>query len=292
MWLEANKLVDGKLKNPKTKAYLPFWNLFDGSLSVSEATMKINDQKLKKYGYIRDSGVLTNIIDAKQILDQSRMDVEYQALNISQLGNPDAVMTNSSELTSAVFGEIDHAKQANSISLEPVTQPAKIFITNSRLSPEKNLDNLILAFIQLHNKYPEVELHIYGSDVGNYAPVLYNLVLENAATEYIKFFGYAPNSFPAIQTADVFLLPSHTEGQSIALMEAMVLKKNIIASNVLANIELLGNGEYGLLTEGNDPAALLKALTVMAEGRYKRLSDFDVNAHNRKVEEQFAMLFE
>ncbi len=292
MWLEANKVVDGKLKNPKTKAYLPFWNLFDGSLSVSEATMKINDQKLKKYGYIRDSGVLTNIIDAKQILDQSRMDVEYQALNISQLGNPDAVMTNSSELTSAVFGEIDHAKQANSISLEPVTQPAKIFITNSRLSPEKNLDNLILAFIQLHNKYPEVELHIYGSDVGNYAPVLYNLVLENAATEYIKFFGYASNSFPAIQTADVFLLPSHTEGQSIALMEAMVLKKNIIASNVLANIELLGNGEYGLLTEGNDPAALLKALTVMAEGRYKRLSDFDVNAHNRKVEEQFAMLFE
>ncbi|MDR3190080.1 MAG: CDP-glycerol glycerophosphotransferase family protein [Lactobacillaceae bacterium] len=288
MWLEANKLVNGKLKNPKTKQYVPFWNLFDTSLSVSEATMEINKRKLKKY--INGSGVLTNFIDYQTILNKVQEDVSYSQYDVTtRLDEVD--MTNSAQLTSATFGVVDEAKRSASIVSADATRAAKVFITNSRLSPEKNIDNLILAFVKLHAKYPDVKLQIFGSDVGNYAPVLYQLVVENAATDYITFHGYANNSFPAIKQADVFLLPSHTEGQSIALMEAMVLGKDIMASNILANIELLDGGDYGLLTEGNDVDALLASLEIMAAGRYQRLKTFDPIEHNKIAFQQFEDLF-
>lgn len=289
MWLETHKKVDGQLKNPKTLRYLYFWKLFDKTLSVSEGTRQINDQKIGKY--INQSGVLTNIIDAQRIRDLAQAPAKYKPLNISELRET-VDMTNSAELTAATFGDLDLAKQAASLHKPDPAKAARVFITNSRLSPEKNLDNLILAFIQLHAKYPAVELQIFGNDVGHYAPVLYELVLQHQAQDYIHFYGYAENTFPALAQADVFLLPSHTEGQSIALMEAMVLKKNIIASNVLANIELLDNGSYGLLTNGNDQAALLAGLEIMASGRYTRLKDFDADQHNRLTLKQFDQLFE
>ncbi|MDI6552899.1 CDP-glycerol glycerophosphotransferase family protein [Leuconostoc falkenbergense] len=289
MWLEANKKVDGRLKNSKTKKYLHFWNLFDTSLSVSEATRKINDIKLKKY--INKSGVLTNIIDAEKIIQLSKKNVVYESLNIENLLEH-VDKKNSSEITKATFGDVDISKRALSIHNSGSYKKATKFITNSRLSPEKNIDNLILAFVKLHSVYPSVELHIFGKDVGNYAPVLYDLVLSNQAENYIKFYGYSENPFPAIANADVFLLPSHTEGQSVALMEAMVLQKNIVASNILANIELLNGGDYGLLTIGNHPDQLLESLKIMADGKYKRLKNFDSQSHNKLVLHQFDKLFE
>ncbi|KRN33439.1 glycosyltransferase [Weissella halotolerans] len=288
MWLETHKKIDGQLKNPKTLHYLYFWRLFDKTLSVSEGTRKINDRKLGKY--INRSGVLTNIIDADHIIALSKAQVTYKPLDISEL-RATVDMTNSADITAATFGHIDLDKRVASLHQPDPSRAARTFITNSRLSPEKNLDNLILAFIKLHARYPEVELKIFGNDVGHYAPLLYELVLEHQAQDYIHFYGYAENTFPAIAQADVFLLPSHTEGQSIALMEAMVLKKNIMASNVLANIELLANGSYGLLTEGNDEAALLAGLELMAAGRYTRLKDFDATQHNQLTLKQFDQLF-
>lgn len=289
MWLEANKKVNGKLKNPKTKRYVPFWKLFETSLSVSDATKKINDKKLRKY--INNSGVLTNIIDNERILNLSNQEAYYKPIRID---NTDETIdiTNSSILTKATFGDIDESLKQQSIGTANQQNAARIFITNSRLSPEKNLDNLILAFVQLHRQYPSVQLQIFGQDVGQYAPILYKLVQDNHAQDYIKFFGYSDNTFPAVSAADVFLLPSHTEGQSIALMEAMVLHKNIMASNILANIELLKNGQYGLLTEGNDLEALYKGLAIFAEGKYNRIADFDAAEHNKLVMDQFDSLFD
>lgn len=288
MWLEANKTIDGNLKNPKTKQYLPFWGLFQTALSVSEATRKINDHNLKKY--IHNSDVLTNIIDTEKIINLSKQPMTYQNINITKL-RKDVDMTNSSKITEATFGDVNINNRNNSIGELNASSEAKVFIINSRLSPEKNIDNLILSFIKLHDDFKDIQLQIFGKDVGNYAPVLYELVLENHAEEYIKFYGYSDNTFPALLRSDVFLLPSHTEGQSIALMEAMVLKKNIVASNILANIELLNNGEFGLLTVGNDVDALYQSLKIMAEGRYHRLKDFDANAHNDLVLRQFDNLF-
>ncbi|MEX0381186.1 CDP-glycerol glycerophosphotransferase family protein [Leuconostoc sp. MS02] len=288
MWLEAHKTIGGELKNPKTKSYLPFWGLFNTSLSVSEATKGINERKLIKY--VNDSGVLTNIIDAEKIINLAEQPMIYKSLNILKLRKA-VDMTNSSKITEATFGDVDSSKRNKSIVEPNISREAKIFITNSRLSPEKNIDNLILAFIKLHDQFDDVQLQIFGKDVGNYAPVLYELVIQNHAEEYIKFYGYSDNTFPALLNADVFLLPSHTEGQSIALMEAMVLKKDIVASNVLANIELLDKGEYGLLTLGNDVDSLYESLSIAAEGRYKRLKDFDAREHNILVLRQFDSLF-
>ncbi|MBC8239311.1 MAG: glycosyltransferase family 4 protein [Alphaproteobacteria bacterium] len=64
----------------------------------------------------------------------------------------------------------------------------------------------------------------------------------------------------AFSTANIFALPSHAEGLSIALLEAMAHGLAIVATPVGAHAEVIENGENGLLVPPGDSAALATAL--------------------------------
>ena len=60
--------------------------------------------------------------------------------------------------------------------------------------------------------------------------------------------------------SQVFVLPSHWEGQPIAILEAMAAGLAIVATTVGAIPDVIRDGEEGLLVEPHDPAALGAAL--------------------------------
>lgn len=64
----------------------------------------------------------------------------------------------------------------------------------------------------------------------------------------------------AYAAANVFVLPSHDEGLSIALLEAMAHGLAIVATPVGAHGEVIEDGENGLLVPPGDPMALAAAL--------------------------------
>lgn len=60
--------------------------------------------------------------------------------------------------------------------------------------------------------------------------------------------------------ADVFVLPSHWEGQPIAILEAMASGVPVVVTAVGANPDVVRDGVDGLVVPSHDPAALADAL--------------------------------
>ena len=87
--------------------------------------------------------------------------------------------------------------------------------------------------------------------------------LENAALmSRTAFPGWlsSARAGQAYATANVFVLPSHDEGLSLALLEAMAHGLAIVATPVGAHAEVIDNGKNGLLVPPGDGAALAAAL--------------------------------
>jgi glycosyltransferase involved in cell wall biosynthesis len=126
-----------------------------------------------------------------------------------------------------------------------------------RLSPEKNLETLVAAAAKLA---PRLEarltfvgdgplrerLHAAAAELG----VRLELVPSVDHRELPRFYG----------AADVFVLPSFTEGHSKVLLEAMSCGLPCVASDIDANRSVLADGDAGLLFDPHDAGALAARL--------------------------------
>ncbi len=75
------------------------------------------------------------------------------------------------------------------------------------------------------------------------------------------FVGYQPNVRPYYALADVVALPSHTEGSPNVVLEALAAQVAVAATRVGGVPEIVTDGETGLLTEPQNPAAMAEALS-------------------------------
>ena len=78
--------------------------------------------------------------------------------------------------------------------------------------------------------------------------------------ERVHFLGFRRDIAQVIGAMDVFVLPSLKEGLSIAVMEAMALKKPVVCSRIAGLPEVVREGETGLLVPPGDANALRDAL--------------------------------
>jgi glycosyltransferase involved in cell wall biosynthesis len=78
--------------------------------------------------------------------------------------------------------------------------------------------------------------------------------------DHIRFTGHQPNPLPFYGLADIFILPSLSEGSPNVLLEAMMARTPTIASAVGGVPEMVEDGRSALLIPPADPAALSKAI--------------------------------
>jgi glycosyltransferase involved in cell wall biosynthesis len=90
-----------------------------------------------------------------------------------------------------------------------------------------------------------------------------------------------------LAAGDIFVLPSHEEGFSNALLEAMAVKLAVIATAVGGNLDAIVDGESGLLVRPRDPLVLAAALKRLAgdPALRRRLGE----AARTRVEERFSL---
>jgi len=79
----------------------------------------------------------------------------------------------------------------------------------------------------------------------------------------VRFFGKVDNVADILRGSDLFLLPSETESFGLAALEAMACAVPVLASAVGGLPEVVVDGETGLLTSPDDPAALAEAVTTL-----------------------------
>jgi glycosyltransferase involved in cell wall biosynthesis len=77
----------------------------------------------------------------------------------------------------------------------------------------------------------------------------------------VRFVGVQADVTRFYRTADVFALPSATEGMSNALLEAMAAGVTVVASDVGGNREVVEHGRSGFLVDWSDAAACARLLS-------------------------------
>lgn len=139
----------------------------------------------------------------------------------------------------------------------------KHFISLSRFVPEKNQKLLISAFKKVLGTYPNCKLTIYGEGPlrDNLQAQIDNLGIHNE----VALPGITNDIVEAFCNASVYVCSSNHEGMPNSVIEAMVCGMPTISTRVMGSIDLIQDGENGLLVEiGNEKElanAMLKLIT-------------------------------
>lgn len=130
-----------------------------------------------------------------------------------------------------------------------IKEDEKIMIFVGRLHPIKGLHYLIEAMRIIHQRYPKSRLLIVGD--GEDRNNLENLVKKLNLNKYVTFIGIVPNeTVPGYMVAaDVFVLPSLSEGFPTVTLEAMASGIPIVATTVGGVPEIIKDGENGFSVE-------------------------------------------
>jgi sugar transferase (PEP-CTERM/EpsH1 system associated) len=134
--------------------------------------------------------------------------------------------------------------------------------TVGRLDPIKNQLGLLRAFRAILDRRPDLRARARLIMVGD-GPLQRELI--EARTELgladVAWLAGARNDVPELMRAmDVFVLPSHNEGISNTILEAMASGLPVVAAAVGGNPELVVDGATGALWDDGEPLALQDAL--------------------------------
>lgn len=140
------------------------------------------------------------------------------------------------------------------------TMQEKVIVSVGRLTKSKNFPLLIKAFYEVHKKYSDYTLVIYGE--GSERDDLQHLIDILSLNDSITLFGQIDNVIENIRNAKLFVLSSNSEGMPNALIEAMALGLPCIATDYDGGSarELIKDGKNGLLVPKGDEEALKKAI--------------------------------
>jgi glycosyltransferase involved in cell wall biosynthesis len=105
-------------------------------------------------------------------------------------------------------------------------------------------------------------------------------------TDRFRFLGVRRDIADVLSAADIFVLPSHWEGMSNALMEAMASALPCIATRVGAAAELLDEGHAGILVPPRDPGSLARELCRLADDPMMRQRL--ANAAHERIRQEYA----
>ncbi|KRN27986.1 poly(glycerol-phosphate) alpha-glucosyltransferase [Lactobacillus selangorensis] len=136
-------------------------------------------------------------------------------------------------------------------------------IAIARLSPEKNLGDLIQAMPAVLAVLPQTHLTIYGAPMAGYAESkrLKKMVSALHLDAQIRFGGFQDDLRPIYQRARLLAVTSQYEGFNRAILEALSNGVPVVSYNVdYGPTEMVHPGQNGLLVPYGDLQQLSQAL--------------------------------
>lgn len=132
------------------------------------------------------------------------------------------------------------------------------FITVGRLAAVKNQAMMLRAFAAVRHGWPQARLNIIGD--GPERASLEALAAGLGIASCVQFMGFRDDVAEHLAQADVFLMSSHYEGISIAVLEAMRSGLPVIGTRVGGMPETVDHGRTGWLVDDNDEAGFAQAM--------------------------------
>jgi glycosyltransferase involved in cell wall biosynthesis len=112
----------------------------------------------------------------------------------------------------------------------------------SRIHPKKGLDLLLPAWMRMGSLRKGWELVIAGPDEGGYLTEVRQLAGPDSIRERVLFTGPVTGRAKSglLQSADLFVLPSYSEGFPVSLLEAMACEVPVVATRACNCPEVSG----------------------------------------------------
>ncbi len=126
--------------------------------------------------------------------------------------------------------------------------------------PNYGVDVLLRAFVEAAQKDESLRLILIGD--GSQREHLLSILEEGKMSDKVFLGGRVPNQdlITFYGAADIYITPSHVDGSSVSLMEAMACGLPTIASDIPANAEWIAEGQSGWLFPDGDQHALAELL--------------------------------
>ena len=158
---------------------------------------------------------------------------------------------------------------------------ARVLLAISRLVPQKGLDTAVRALSRVREQEPRAVLVVLGEGPER----------ERLAGEGVHLAGRVGDVGAWLDRAELLVHPARWEGFGLALLEAMLAGKPVVATRVSSIPEIVVDGETGLLVPPDDPEALAAGiLRVLSDpgrlgeaGLARARSEFSVERMSRRT---------
>ena len=169
---------------------------------------------------------------------------------------------------------------------------ARIVAYVGRLVPEKRVDHLLKLWPAIQINHMNTRLLIVGEGSEERR-------LREMSVDGVQFTGQVSDAVPYLQAADIFVLPSSTEGLSNSMLESMSCGLPVLATTVGGAPDVIEHSVSGYLIPPDDLDSLQRGLlTLLADGtlrfrlgskaRARILSDFSLDS----VADRLASLYD
>lgn len=150
-----------------------------------------------------------------------------------------------------------------SCSSQPVIPTDRLVVTTAgNIRHVKGHDIFIKAAALIAPQFPNAFFSIAGGILEPaYFEELQSLVRDLNLGSRFQFTGGVTDLREHLCAADIFVLPSRSEGFSNAIVEAMAVSLPVVATNVGGNAEAVQDGFSGFVVPTEDPNALAAAIT-------------------------------
>ena len=181
-----------------------------------------------KYGYKKSSKIIAVSHSQAEALRDFRHQYKKKIIAINNIIDVDDIKKRSEEAVDCDFS-------TNKFNI----------VSCGRLSPEKGMDLAIEACKILADKgYTNFKWRVVGG--GPIEKDLQEQIRNSGVEDYFQLLGMKSNPYPFIAKSDLLVQPSRFEGHSVAIMEAKILNKPIVATKSAAK-EQIRHKENGVL---------------------------------------------
>ncbi len=121
------------------------------------------------------------------------------------------------------------------------------FVNVGKMRKQKRQDRLVEIAKDLKNEGYKFKIEIIGN--GPEEENIKRLIEEHDVSDVVDLKGLQLNPYKYIKNRNAVVVSSDFEGYSIAIKEALLLKKAVISTDVSGVSEMFENGKYGVVTK-------------------------------------------
>lgn len=165
------------------------------------------------------------------------------------------------------FSNIENTRLFMRKNLNLNQEIALVMVAN--LIPYKGHHDVLQALPKILQHHLDTYLFLVGDDRG-IGKDLKTLAIELGIANKVIFLNTRDDVPDILSAMDIYVMASHEEGLSNALLEARAAGLPIVATDVGGNREIVENGQYGFLVPAKNPDHLASAIVKMIEDKMLR----------------------